>query len=290
MLETAPKVNSFPFESASLRRMPAPCGAHAGALRGASFVIIQIYEIQTPLEAEAVIALGVDHIGSVVLSPRTCQNSRLRETVAAVQRNGACSSIIPLFRDPTCVYRMLDYYRPNVVHFCEAWDHAAEPARTCEPLIRLQLGVKERFPEVRIMRSIPIAPPARGDSVPTLMLARLFEPVSDLFLTDTLLVDPDGSSRPRQPVDGFVGVTGLTCDWQTASRLVAASALPVILAGGLSPENVAEGIRRVRPAGVDSCTLTNATDADGHPVRFKKDRSKVERFVQAAREAEKNMD
>jgi phosphoribosylanthranilate isomerase len=48
---------------------------------------------------------------------------------------------------------------------------------------------------------------------------------------------------------------------------------------------VAGGIRRVQPAGVDSCTLTNVVGVDGQPVRFEKDRHKVRRFVSLAREA-----
>jgi phosphoribosylanthranilate isomerase len=63
--------------------------------------------------------------------------------------------------------------------------------------------------------------------------------------------------------------------------------IPVILAGGISPDNVAEGIRRVRPAGVDSCTRTNALDKKGVPIRFKKDLQQVRRLVSAVRETEK---
>jgi len=59
--------------------------------------------------------------------------------------------------------------------------------------------------------------------------------------------------------------------------------IPVILAGGLSPENVAAGIGKVRPAGVDTCTATNAVDDLGRPVRFRKDPEKVRRFVAEAR-------
>ncbi|MGD8959624.1 MAG: hypothetical protein PVI27_07255, partial [Desulfobacteraceae bacterium] len=116
-------------------------------------------------------------------------------------------------------------------------------------------------------------------------LAQAFEGVSDFFLTDTLLAPEADGTGDQEPVKGFVGITGRTCSWEIARRLVAASALPVILAGGLSPENVADGIRRVQPAGVDSCTWTNAAGADGRPVRFKKDRQRVRRFVHLARRA-----
>lgn len=65
-----------------------------------------------------------------------------------------------------------------------------------------------------------------------------------------------------------------------ARAVIEASPIPVILAGGLSGENVFEAIVRLKPAGVDSCTKTNALDRNGRPVRFKKDMKKVHRFVE----------
>jgi len=59
--------------------------------------------------------------------------------------------------------------------------------------------------------------------------------------------------------------------------------IPVVLAGGISPDNVVEGLRQVGPAGVDSCTGTNACDSHGQPIRFKKDPAKVKRLVGAVR-------
>ena len=47
---------------------------------------------------------------------------------------------------------------------------------------------------------------------------------------------------------------------------------------------------RVRPAGVDSCTLTNALDKNGLPIRFKKDPHKVQQLIDVAREAEKKIE
>jgi phosphoribosylanthranilate isomerase len=71
-----------------------------------------------------------------------------------------------------------------------------------------------------------------------------------------------------------------------AAGLVQASRIPVILAGGLTPDNVFDGLARVKPAGVDSCTGTNAVDAGGQAIRFKKDLEKVGRFVARARQAQ----
>jgi phosphoribosylanthranilate isomerase len=52
-------------------------------------------------------------------------------------------------------------------------------------------------------------------------------------------------------VAGFKGGTGKTCDWNLAAQIVAASPLPVFLAGGITPENAARGIAQVHPAGID---------------------------------------
>ncbi len=79
----------------------------------------------------------------------------------------------------------------------------------------------------------------------------MFEPVSDYFLTDTLMVPKDlpalSQAAEPQPVSGFIGITGVTCDWNDAKNLVAACKIPVILAGGITPDNVAEGILQGSP-------------------------------------------
>ena len=73
-----------------------------------------------------------------------------------------------------------------------------------------------------------------------------------------------------------------------ARRLIDACDIPVVLAGGISPENAADGVKRVNPAGVDSCTGTNAVDAQGRPIRFRKDLLKVKLLVEAVRRAHVN--
>jgi phosphoribosylanthranilate isomerase len=79
-----------------------------------------------------------------------------------------------------------------------------------------------------------------------------------------------------------IGAAGVTHDWSISRRIVAESDVPVILAGGLGPDNVAEAIAAVGPAGVDSLTMTNRRLPGGG---FEKDLAAVERFVGAARQA-----
>jgi phosphoribosylanthranilate isomerase len=250
-------------------------------------IFVQIYEIQTPREAEAMIELGVDRMGSVVLSQEEWKVFEIREAMGTRKNTPVKSSLIPLFSHPDAVYRAVDFYAPDIIHFCESFINAGGGiSDVFGNLISLQEGFRKRFPEVEIMRSIPVGQEGRADRVPSLEAARLFEAVSDYFLLDTFL-DGEKSSLPAdQPEAGFVGITGKICDWGMAAKVVETSRIPVVLAGGISPVNVFDAIVAVRPAGVDSCTHTNALDPKGNPIRFKKDPEKVRRLIEEVRKAE----
>ena len=73
---------------------------------------------------------------------------------------------------------------------------------------------------------------------------------------DALLLD---SGRPSAAVKELGG-TGRTHDWTVSARLVEAVRKPVFLAGGLSADNVAEAVRRVRPYGLDLCSKVRTND------------------------------
>ena len=264
-------------------------------------IIVQIYEVQDPGEAEKLIELGVDHIGSVILDRKKWRDPAIREVVRLTAGTASRSSLIPLFGDLQIVLEVLNYYEPDLIHFCENIPLRTDEksSRTCFPeeLCKLQEVVKEKFPKTAIIRSVPI-PSTRPGMSPGLQsalrdgiaaLVEFFSPVSDFFMTDTVLGASDGDgSDALQPVTGFVGITGATCDWELAAWLVQISPLPVILAGGLGPENVAAAITRTLPAGVDSCTRTNALDPQGLPIRFRKDFNRVQRLVEEVRRTEKS--
>lgn len=93
-----------------------------------------------------------------------------------------------------------------------------------------------------------------------------FSPVVDAFITDTF-----------DPATGRRGATGKIHDWGLSAKIVSLSQRPVILAGGLTPQNVRRAILRVGPAGVDSHTGVEGEDG-------RKNLRMVQEFVLRAKE------
>lgn len=124
--------------------------------------------------------------------------------------------------------------------------------------------LKKRRPGLTILKSLVTGWSTNAELLGQVRACGAFV---DAFITDTY-----------DPVTGATGATGKTHDWSLSRELVEASPKPVILAGGLSADNVREAIESVRPAGVDAHTGLEGRDG-------RKDRHRVRRFVGEAREA-----
>ena len=92
---------------------------------------------------------------------------------------------------------------------------------------------------------------------------------ADYLLLDTVMPGRKG-----------IGAIGLPHDWNISKKIVEDAKIPVILAGGLGPDNVEEAIRKVRPFGVDSLTKTSVKDENGKLLH--KDIEKVRQFCAIA--------
>jgi phosphoribosylanthranilate isomerase len=220
-------------------------------------MIIQIYAFTKIDQALEAAQLGVDHIGVVAGDYGVVPGELTYEFASRLARAlpTKCKSVaLTMATDVEKILRMADIVKPNIVHISTDPDDIN---------LENMKFLRTRFmPDIKLMKAIPVQ-----DSE-SICIARDYAEVSDLLLLDTKVGGMPG-----------VGATGTLHDWTISSRIVAEVKIPVILAGGLTPENVCDAIKTVQPAGVDSNTWTNIK---GDPV--KKDMAKVRDFVNSVRE------
>lgn len=114
---------------------------------------------------------------------------------------------------------------------------------------------------------------------PVLKAVRLSAKISRenaLELVKAYAIIPNVTVLLDTPKQGFYGGTGETGDWEAARAVCQTYA--VILAGGLTPENVAEAIAAVQPYGVDVSSGVEITGKSGE-----KDLSKIKKFLAEAK-------
>lgn len=219
-------------------------------------MLTQIYGITTPEDAALVNALRPDHVGVVLDEGIETWDSVDAPTLRA---------ILPELRDVALVALSLSTERERILRTVEAvkpaWLHLARAADGLSPA-RLA-ALRAEIAPVRTMLTIPVR------DLSALETAERFAGCADALLLDT-----------AHPATGVVGASGHVHDWSVSRRIVERVALPVILAGGLGPDNVVEAIRRTRPAGVDSETRTSRDDD-----RRRKHPERVRLFLERARAA-----
>jgi phosphoribosylanthranilate isomerase len=217
-------------------------------------MIVQIYEVTTPAEARMLVEMGVDHIGVLVGDssfPREQTIEKASEIFAAVPARSKTSAL-SLSHDVDLIARITAALLPDILHLGAAPQHLS-PAQV--------RTLKTRFPQVALIRSIPVVDES------SIALARSYDGVADWLLLDSY------ESGDRQ-----IGAAGVTHSWELDRRIIENVRTPVIIAGGLGPENVQDAIRVARPAGVDSKTKTDNNDGT-----HTKDLQKVSAFVTAVR-------
>ncbi len=99
--------------------------------------------------------------------------------------------------------------------------------------------IRDALPHLRIVQVIHVS---GGESVEQAM--KIHE------LVDAILLD---SGDPKAAIK-TLGGTGNTHNWSISRKIVELVTIPVFLAGGLHPYNVAEAIATVQPFGVDVCS------------------------------------
>ena len=217
---------------------------HGPAMR----LVVKICGLKSEAMLDAAIDAGADMVGLVhfARSPRNLELARIGGLVAHAAG-----------RAETCVL-MVDP-EPELLVAVAALGadwlqlHGSESAGATEAA-RAISGLK-------VMKALPVGGPADLEAIGH------YATVADRLLLDAR--PPEDAGRP--------GGLGRVFDWSLLNAID--RAVPFMLAGGLTPDNVGDAIRQVRPFGVD--VSSGVESAPGE-----KDAGKIRAFVAAARAAE----
>ena len=194
-------------------------------------------------EATLEAAIEADAVGFVVNSPKSHRDLPHDAARALVRKAGPFQVTVAVTaeRDPDALHAICRDVRPHALQV---------PFRAGQSAFA---ALKQSFPMLRILVSC--------------------RPEDAHLLPDGVA---DGVVLDAATLDGYGG-TGQRTDWGRARVAREATSVPVVLAGGLTPETVAEAIRAVRPYGVD---VSSGVETDRV-----KDAEKVRAFIRNAKGA-----
>jgi phosphoribosylanthranilate isomerase len=130
-----------------------------------------------------------------------------------------------------------------------------------EPEEEVLRDLRARLPgpvEVWAVLSLPVEPGAAADAVPTLAQKARRLPQAGVA---RIVLD--------SKVGGVSGGTGVAGDWSLAARVIAASPLPVLLAGGITADNAVAALRVSRAAGLDVSSGVERSPGRKDPTRLR---------------------
>jgi len=211
---------------------------------------IKICCISSHEEAQLAIASGADILGLVSAMPSgpgVIPEERIASIAAAVT---AQTFLLTSLCDAEEIIAQHRRCGTTAIQICDALPDGSH-AR-----------LREALPNVRLVQVIHVTGDASYD-----------EAMAAAHHVDALLLD---SGNPALRIKELGG-TGRVHDWTISQRICADAGVPVFLAGGLRPENVAEALAITGASGVDICS---GVRTDG-----RLDREKLQRFVAAVREA-----
>ncbi len=209
---------------------------------------IKICGITEEKQALAAAEAGADFIGLVFApSPRRVNLKKAQQIVTAVRQSGCPVEVVGIFVNSQATTVNLiakNCYLDRVqLSGDESWEYCKEIDRPLIKSVRIKRGQSAAEVCTRLEEG-----------------SKILSGQKHTFLLDS-------------QVRGKYGGTGTVLDWNLARQV--AGEFPVLLAGGLTPENVGEAIKKVAPWGVDV--------SSGVEVGGRKHISRIRAFIKAVR-------
>jgi len=213
---------------------------------------VKICGIREEVHALAAVEAGADFIGFVFApTRRQVSPAKAREIVDAVKKSSSAIKTVGVFVDTPAseVNRVVDFCGLDWVQLSgnEPWEYCRQIARPIIKAIRIGQQLREEI-NAEFTAGLKTLSPQR-------------------FI---ILLDSQ--------VEGKYGGTGITFNWRLAQQVV--REFPVIIAGGLNPQNVAQAIEIAAPWGVD---VSSGIETGGI-----KDVAKIKAFIEAVRRTDDN--
>jgi phosphoribosylanthranilate isomerase len=216
-------------------------------------VFIKICGIKEEKDIELLTQSGVDGIGFVVgkvNSKRRITANKARELISMARGNGLTSFFVTTSTSSEEIIRIIEHIKPDAIQL-----HGDITSEEVEK-------IKEDF-SGKIFKVLKVPIKAENPEIEAKKLLFL----QQIYEVDGLVLD----------TDLLEGGTGIPHDWRVSREVIQGSSIPVILAGGLNPENVQQALF-LRPAGVDV--------SSGVEIRGRKNRQKVSEFVREVKSFE----
>ncbi|HEX6648688.1 MAG TPA: phosphoribosylanthranilate isomerase, partial [Pyrinomonadaceae bacterium] len=209
---------------------------------------VKICCIASIAEARMAIEHGASAIGLVSAMPSGPGPipEELIAEIAATVPPGVSSFLLTCRQDAASIIDQQRRLRVNTIQICDRLPGGSHKE------------LRDALPGVSLVQVVHVTGPESVD-----------EAVAVAPHVDAILLDSGNQSLAIKELGG----TGRTHDWSLSRRIREAIDVPLFLAGGLNPANVAAAIREVQPFGIDVCSGLRTNGA--------LDRQKLEAFFNA---------
>ena len=214
--------------------------------------------MRTPEDIELAALYGADAVGFITEIPESPRKLDSDAAAALISKVPKCldSVMVIMPENSSRALELIEKVRPDIVQI-----HSSLSSAELE-------AIREKT-DIPIIKTLSV-PAGMGSSKIQSLVNRLLKDVRALEESgsvDSVLLDSG--------IAGKTGGTGCVHDWDLSKRIAEETELPLILAGGLKPENVQEAIRVVSPYAVDT--------ASGVETLGKKDAVKIRTFIEEVR-------
>ncbi len=212
---------------------------------------IKICCINSLTEAKIAIKMGASALGLVSEMPSGpgVISMETIKLIAASVPPPIATFLLTSKQNINVIIKQHNYCRTNTIQICD------------DLMIGTHKNLKEALPGIAIVQVIHV----NGDE----SITEALEIQNDV---DAILLDSGNQSQQIKELGG----TGRTHNWEISCKIRKKLDIPIFLAGGIKPDNIAQAIDQVHPFGIDLCSGVR-TDGKLNEIKLQQLFSNIER-------------